>query len=1075
MRRTVLVGLAAAAVALAGGTQLPSTAAGPGGEAPGAPGDASSWTTGAKQGVGTSTTTASKVWHSLAEGVLTEVYYPMVDVANVQDLQLIVTDGETFSDLERDATTHRVRLLDAEALSYRQVNTDKDGRYRITKTYVTDPARSTVLVDVRVDSLDGGAYTAYVLYNPSLANSGLHDSAWSDGGSLLAEDTSGEADVASALVAEPAFGAVSNGFSAASDGWTDLRDDHTLDWAYDTATGGNVVQVGELTRTGSRSTRATIALGFGAYADQAWSAANGSLRQPYDRVRRAYERGWHRYLDSLDRAPKSVRKGLRTQYNVAVMTLAAHEDKTYRGANIASLTVPWGQAINADEPGIGGYHLVWARDLYQVATAMLAAGDRAAAERSLDYLFEVQQKPDGSFPQNSQLDGTPYWGGLQLDEVAFPIVLAGQLGRTDAETWRQHVKKAADFLVANGPSTPQERWEEEGGYSPSTIAAEIAGLIVAADLARSNGDEASAALYTGVADQWQRMVDDWTYTTTGPHGDGSYFLRIDDNGDPNDGHVLEINNGGGSYDERSIVDAGFLDLVRLGVYAPDDPKVVGSLPEVDATIKVDTPHGPMWYRYNHDGYGEKADGAPYDGTGVGRLWPLLTGERGEYALAAQAEKLSGAYRAGARHAPDNSVAARHLRTMAAAANEGYLIPEQVWDRADGAGPENGAFEFGEGTGSATPLAWSMAQFVRLAHSIDAGAPVETPAVVAERYARGSLPDGPPLTLTAPEDGSTTDAATTTVTGQTDGVEAYVHAGGETTPIELASDGSFSVEVPLTLGRNAVTVVAVGPDGGTSMARRVVTSTNFGTPIGTVADPSGDDNGPGSYVYPTNAAFNPGAFDLTELGVYDDGVNANFVVTLAGDVANPWGGNQISVQRFDLYLRAGSGSDPVAALPGTNAQLAAPYDLVVTADGFNDLGVRDAAGATVSSASLLALPATQQVVVSVPLSGLGSFDLSGAEYAITMMSHAGDGEGTGHVRPVYDREYWESTEGTDMAWIKEFRFGGGAGEYDGAVDSRDTDTSDPNVIDVLVPTGSTQADVLDWTAGAPVTLPYVPLE
>jgi glucan 1,4-alpha-glucosidase len=1046
MRRTARVGLAIAGVTLGSVGQLPSTAA-PDGEAPGAPGDSSSWTTGAKQGIGTSATTASKVWHTLSQGVLTEVYYPTVDVANVQDLQLIVTDGETFTELERDATTHRIQLLDDEALTYRQVNTDVDGRYRIVKTYATDPARSTVLVDVRLTSLDGGRYTAYVLYNPSLANSGRHDSAWSDGSALLSQD----GDVASALAARPGFGAVSNGFSGVSDGWTDLRDDHTLDWDYTSATDGNVVQVGRLARSG-RGAKATVALGFGGSGPDALSTARASLRQPFGRTQGAYERGWRRYLDRLDPAPRSVRQGLRTQYNVAVMTLAAHEDKTYRGANIASLTVPWGQAINADEPGVGGYHLVWARDLYQVATAQLAAGDRAAAERSLDYLFEVQQKPDGSFPQNSLLDGTPYWTGLQLDEVAFPIVLAGQLGRDDAETWEQHVKKAADFLVANGPATPQERWEEEGGYSPSTIAAEIAGLVIAAEIARANGDEASAALYTGVADEWQRQVDDWTFTTTGPHGDGRYFERIDDNGDPNDGHILDINNGGGAHDERSIVDAGFLDLVRLGAYPVDDPKVLESLPEVDATIKVDTPNGPMWYRYNHDGYGEKADGAPYDGTGVGRLWPLLTGERGEYELAA------------------GRSATQHLRTMAAAANAGYLIPEQVWDRADAHG-----FEFGEGTGSATPLAWSMAQFVRLAHSIDAGAPVETPAPVADRYADGDLPAGPALTVTEPADGSTTDAATVTVRGQTDGVAAYVNARGETTEIALAADGSYAVDVPLTLGRNAITVVAIGADGGTSMVRREVTSTNFGTSVGDFADPSGDDNGRGTYVYPTNAAFNPGAFDLTGFGVYDDGVNANFVVTLAGDVANPWGGNQISVQRFNVYLRSGAGSDPVPALPGTNAQLAAPYDLVVTADGFNDLGVRDAAGTTVSSASLLALPATRQVVVSVPLSALGSVDLATAEYAVAMMSHAGDGEGTGHVRPVYDRDYWESTEGTDMGWIKEFRFGGGAGIYDGNVDARDTDTADPNAIDVLVPEGSTQADVLDWTAGAPVTLPYVTLE
>jgi glucan 1,4-alpha-glucosidase len=1039
-----------AAALVAAGLGVPASAEAAPSTAPGAPGGPSSWTTGAKQGVGTSTTSASKVWYTLAEGVLTEIYYPRVDVADVQDLQLIITDGRSFSDLERDATTHRVELVDPRALIYRQVNTDKDGRYRISKTYAADPRRSTVLVDVRVDSLDGGAYTAYVLYNPSLANSGRHDSASAVGSALVAQDTSSATKVASALVASPPFSRVSNGFSGVSDGWTDLQTDHQLDWTYAAAADGNVVQIGQLGTNGRGGPlKATVALGFAETGTEALDTANASLHRAFPAVRDAYADGWHAYLDSLSGAPASVSGGPRTQYDVAVMTLKAHEDKTYPGANIASLTVPWGQAVNADEAGVGGYHLVWARDLYQEATAMFAAGDRAAAERSLDYLFDVQQKPDGSFPQNSLLDGTPYWGGLQLDEVAFPIVLAGQLGRHDAATW-QHVKKAADFIVGHGPATPQERWEEEGGYSPSTIAAEIAGLVIAADVARRNGDDASAALYTGVADDWQRKVAGWTFTTTGPIGDGRYFERIDDNGNPNDGHTLDINNGGGSYDERTIVDAGFLDLVRLGVTPADDPHVTGSLAEVDATIKVDTPNGPMWYRYNHDGYGEKANGNPYDGSGVGRLWPLLTGERGEYELAAGRDATS------------------HLRTIAAAANEGYMIPEQVWDRADAFG-----FRFGEGTGSATPLAWSMAQYVRLAHSIDAGRPVETPALVAARYAGGALPAGPALAVTSPPDGTTTDQGTATVSGTTDAVRIYVNAAGQTSPV-AAVNGTFSTTVPLSLGRNTITVVAVGVDGGTSVVQRTVTSTNFGTAVGGVDDPSGDDNGRGTYVYPAAGEFTAGVFDLTRFGVYDDGVNVNFVVTLGGEVRNPWGGNQISVQRFNVYVRGGAGTGSVSALPGTNASLAAPYDLVVTGDGFNDLGVRDGAGNTVGPATLLALPATRQIVASVSKSVLGSTNLSTAQYAVVMMSHAGDGEGTGHVRPVYDRAYWESTAGTDMWWVHDYRFGGGAGVWTGDTDARDTDIRDPNVIDLIVPAGVSQAQVLDWTTGSGVTLPYVPL-
>ena len=1046
-----VIGSCLAAAVVAGATAVAPPAAAATGAAPGGPGGGSLWTSGAKEGVGTSVTEQSKVWHTLVDGVLTEVYYPRVDVANVQDLQLIVSDGRTFTELERDATTQETVLADGKALSYRQVNTDEDGRYRITKDYVTDPARSTVLVDVRLDSLDGGTYTAYVLYNPSLANSGRHDSGRNQGSALVAEDRSGETDVGSALVARPAFSQVSSGFSEASDGWTDLRDDHRMDWSYTSATDGNVVQVGQLATQGkSRTVRATLALGFGATGDEALRTANASLTRAFPAVRDAYEEGWAAYLDSLAPAPASVADpGLRTQYDVALMTLKAHEDKTYPGANIASLTVPWGQAINADEEGVGGYHLVWSRDLYQVATAQLAAGDEAAANRSLDYLFDVQQRPDGSFPQNTLLDGTPYWGSLQMDEVAFPIVLAGQLGRSDADTWA-HVKLSADFIVSRGPSTPQERWEEEGGYSPSTIAAQIAGLVTAADIARVNGDDASAALYTGVADDWQRRVEEWTFTTSGPLGDGEYFVRIDADGRPNEDDWVEINNGGGWHPEREVVDGGFLDLVRLGVRPADDPSVLASLPELDETIQVDTPHGPMWYRYNYDGYGEKANGAPYDGTGVGRLWPLLSGERGEYELAAGRDADS------------------YLRTMAGAGNEGYMIPEQVWDRPDAFG-----FEFGEGTGSATPLAWSMAQFVRLALSIDAGAPVETPALVADRYAGGDLPAGPALTVTSPEDGARTAAATVEVTGTTDAAEVYVNTGGRTEPAEV-SDGTFSITVPLSMGRNGLTVVGVGEDGGTSVVQRTVVSTNLGTPVGSVADPAGDDNGPGSYVYPTNGAFVPGAFDVTRFGVHDDGAQVNFVVDLRGEITNPWGGNQIAVQRFNVYVSDAADGTAVPALPGTNAQLA-PYDLVVTADGFSDLGVKDADGRDVGSATLTAIPETRQVVVSVPASVFDGVDLAGARYAVAMMGHAyGGSEGVGNVRPVYDRDYWNSSPSQGMGWIQEYRFGGGAGVWTGDGAAKDTDTRDPNVLDVLVPAGSSQSQVLDWTAGSPVTLPYVTL-
>lgn len=694
-------------------------------DAPGAPGIASAWTTGAKQGLGTSTTIESKIWYTIQQGILGEVYYPKVDVPNVQDLQFIVTDGSTFVDLERDATEHEVILLDKEALSYRQINTKTD-HYRITKTYVTDVARPTLLIEARFQVLSGGPYQLYVLYNPSLRNSGMGDTAATSGHALVASD----GDVASALASSSGFIKTSNGYSGTpSDGYQDLRIHGSLNSQFDSASApGNVVQIGQISV--GNDTTFTLALSFGSGRSEASANAEASLAIPFAQQRASYEEGWHSYLSPLT-IPKSVAASdsLRAQYQVALMALKAHEDKTFRGANVASLTIPWGNVVNADQCCVAGYHHVWARDLYQVATALLAAGDLGAANRSLDYLLDKQQikvptidgggrlLDPGAFPRFSELDGITDRGCCeQFDEDAFPLVLAWQLNRTEAATWEK-LKLSADHILAKGPATPAERWEEQDGFSPSTIAAEIAGLVCAADIAQKNSDSGRAQSYQTKADEWQREVENWTFTTTGTFGNHRYYERIDHDGNPNDlfQRTFRGPSGDEQFWEKDVVDAGFLELVRLGVKPADDPNVAEALAVVDKTIRVTTPNGDMFYRYNHDSYGENAN----SGNGWtningdrGRLWPILSGERGEYELA------------------NGRSAANFLQTMAKVANDGFMIPEQVWD-----GPDEFGFVFGKGTGSATPLAWSMAEFVRLALSIDAGRPIETPEIVARRYGR----------------------------------------------------------------------------------------------------------------------------------------------------------------------------------------------------------------------------------------------------------------------------------------------------------------------------------------------------
>jgi glucoamylase len=674
------------------------------GVAPGAPGGKPTWANANKVGVGTSANTGSKVWFTLGQsGGLDEVYYPALDSANTRALELILTDGKTFAEIESEDTEHAVEVPDPAALTFAQVNTSKSGRYRIRKTYVTDPEQNTVMIRLQLTVLKPGPLTAFVYFDPALKNSGLHDNGSARDQVLF--DSKG--DIACALASSPAFVSVSSGYVDSSDGWTELKTSYRLTQRYASAPDGNVAEIAELPTSFVQGKPVTLALGFGTSSSEALAAARSSLRKGFAASRKGYELGWHQYVSTL----KQVDPPYRRQYQISAMVLKAHEDKTNPGAIVASITIPWGNDVDASKQDIGGYHLVWARDLYEVATAFLAMGDRAAAERALHYLFVTQQQHDGSFPQNSWLNGTPYWTSLQMDEVSYPNILAWQLGRTDKATFEKHIKPAAEFVASRGPATPQERWEEETGYSPSTIAAEIAGLVCAADIARANGDETSHSKWIAVADEWAKKLPQWTVTHTGKYA-GRYYIRIAQNGQPDKGELLEINNGGGIWDEREIVDAGFLELVRLGITPPDDPLIAESLAVVDKVIKVDTPSGPAWYRYNHDGYGEKSDGKGYNGTGVGRLWIMFAGERGEYELA------------------NGRDAHLYLDTMQKMTNSGGMLAEQIWDRTDSPQPW---LRFGQGTGSATPLAWTNAQFVRLAIALKEGRLPETPAVVRNHF------------------------------------------------------------------------------------------------------------------------------------------------------------------------------------------------------------------------------------------------------------------------------------------------------------------------------------------------------
>ena len=720
--------VSALAVALLPGAPAFTAAPHAAGE-PGAKGAKTVWTEANKTGFGTARARGSNVWFTLQRGRTSEVFYPNLSTPSVRNLELLVTDGSTFTDRESRDTRHRTTRPDPSSLAFTQVNTAKSGKYRITKRFVTDPRRDALVVHVRLQSLDGGHYQVYALHDPALGNSGGDDRARRVGHALVATD--GGAGVATSLVARPAFDQTSNGLLGSSDGWTDLATDHRLDQGPAAVGPGNVVQTGRIKGVdGSRGhQRATLTLGFGGDAGEARRTARASARTGFATVARRYVNGWHRYLGSLKHVPESA-GAVRRQYLASELVLAASEDKQTPGAFVASPSAPWvwGDEVDGLSSPSGAYHLVWSRDSYEFGTALWADGDHAAARRIVDFLFKKQQKSDGSFPQNSDTTGKEVWTELQLDETALPIVLAHLVGRHDAATYA-HVKKAADFIAGfkdedtglEAPFSPQERWENQSGYSPNSIAAQIAGLVCAADLARRNGDDASATRWLALADSWRANLKHWTVTTNGPLSDKPYFLRLTKDGKPNTGTTYGIGDGGPSaIDQREVVDPSFLDLVRYGILPADDPDVLSTLPVIDDELKSDTPNGPFWHRFSQDGYGERRDGGQWDITDpdtfttLGRGWPLLTGERGEYAVTA------------------GQPAASYLKAMAAASGSSDMLAEQVWD---GRAPTGSACcAAGEGTRSATPLVWSHAGLVRLAWTIQLGRPADRQAVVADRYA-----------------------------------------------------------------------------------------------------------------------------------------------------------------------------------------------------------------------------------------------------------------------------------------------------------------------------------------------------
>ena len=840
------------------------------GQAPGGPGATSYLDTARKDCFGTARNTASKVWFTVADGVLSDVFSPTIENTNVSTVQYIVTDGRTFADLQQRDMTYSVSSPDPSGMVCRVTSTDRAHRFRLVSDYITDPARDSVVIHTTLVPMGGGARSVrnlkvYVRYDATIDNTGGGGTA--NGGpndatvdpattALVSSDTDAptgpfSAQVVGALIANHPFLAESSGFvGSADDGLSQLDADHRLVDDYRSATDGNVVQTARVDVTPRRPF--TLALGFAPNAGGAIAAARGSAAQRFARTLGQYVAGWRSYDARLRRPPQRLAgltsaqdTAMQRTYWVSANVIKAAEDKTNIGAFVASPTDPWGQSVPAATTHAGWtYREVFARDSYETFTGLLADGDTASARDMTLFLFDRVQQPDGSFPRDSELDGTvaPDTFGLsEIDEVAYPLLMAWEAGLAGNKSFYQdHIRPAADYIVDHGPSTGAERWEEHPGFSPATIASEIAGLVAAGKLATAAGDTARADLYLATADDYQRNVKRWTVTTTGPDGP-RYFIRESVDGEPNTAQTYDLGNGSLSdVDQRSIIDAGFLELTRMGELSARDPDVQASLHVVDSVLESQTASGPGWHRYGikadgaTDGYGDcyvpdpttcSPTGEPWftHAVGSGHLWPLLTGERAEQDL-----------QSGDRAAATGLAVDFQRMTWGL----GY-VPEQVWEDPDtpaspfGADPTTASIGFsnGKAAGSATPLIWGQAQYLRLVLDLQAGTLIDQPQITRARYLNPAAPADVPVTIASPATGATVTGANTVVTGTTTpGARVDIAAGQPGSPANTStvmatiadSHGAYSATIPAPSGTTIITAAATVGAHATGWTQETVT-------------------------------------------------------------------------------------------------------------------------------------------------------------------------------------------------------------------------------------------------------------
>lgn len=665
--------------------------------APGCPGNSPTWASSAKDAVGTALG-ASRVWFTVGYGILNEVFWPTCSVPQIRDLGFLVAGEDFWVEVKRE---HHYRLTTPAPEVPLPLVVHDHPRYRLRLEFLADPLRDVILINYR---LQGDRLKLYVLAAPHLGGSGHDNVAWVAPQALLAA----RGETALALLADGGWSAGSAGCVGTSDGWQDFHRHGAMTWHYERAGAGNVALTGALAVNAG-----TLALAFANTPEGAQTLARSSLASGYAIARMRFIDGWRRWAQTL--ATPAPTAALADAARRSAMVLKVHTDRTYPGAVVASMSTPWG----ASRDDAGGYHLVWPRDAVEAGFAFLACGQHHDARAMLGYLIATQQ-PDGHWLQNNFGDGRPFWTGIQLDESALPVLLAakldeiGQLGEMRPPAIRM-ARSALGFVARTGPFSPQDRWEENAGASPFTLATVVSALVAGA--AHGFLDPAGRDYALSLADDWNARIESWVYAYATDldreHGTRGHYVRLTPPCETAErGRVVLKNRAGESLRTRDLLGMEFLSLVRFGLRQADDPRIRDTIRLVDTLLRVQVPTGIFYRRYNEDGYGEHADGRPFDGTGIGRAWPLLAGERGHYAIDAGEDPLP------------------YLASMLAAASAGGMIPEQVWDSAPI--PERHLTP-GHATGSAMPLVWAHAEFLKLALAVKRGAPIERLNAVAARY------------------------------------------------------------------------------------------------------------------------------------------------------------------------------------------------------------------------------------------------------------------------------------------------------------------------------------------------------